>query len=275
METIDDPVVATIPVHLSNALLPNVHVHQFPLLNRPLQVPPSAALSGKRITARLKSQARRLEIHVPVDTRSDVWNSEKAKELGAGRLADDREKNQDIGRTKLRDGEEPRLAEVRLRSEEIPPTCVTMLGVVRDRQLHLHPVNEIHQLRPTLTYLDALSRKTRHTRGDDSDSEGPPPDPDEPAPPPAPAKEKKPTGEAKDVQIAARKTDEKSSQGGLSTVRREMLTAIHAEEDEPWTDYEFFGAETTQSAEAYEAIFSQQIDELCCTSDMESFLRSI
>jgi DNA-directed RNA polymerase-3 subunit RPC5 len=102
----------------------------------------------------------------------------------------------------------------------------------------------MHQFRPTITYLDVLSRKQRRTRDDDSDSDaGPPPDPDEPAPPPAPAKEKKPVGEARDVQVAAKKTDEKSLQGGLSAIRREMLTVIHAEEDEAWTDFDFFDAQ--------------------------------
>jgi DNA-directed RNA polymerase-3 subunit RPC5 len=137
MDPIDDPLEATIPVHLANTLIPNVHIHQFPLLNRPLQVPPSAALSGKRITARLKPQARRFEIHVPVDTRPEVWNAEKAQEFGSGRLMDDKEKNQDIGRVKLREGEEPRLSEVRLRSEQIPQTCAYMLGVVRNGALPL------------------------------------------------------------------------------------------------------------------------------------------
>ena len=112
-------------------------------------------------------------------------------------------------------------------------------------RLHLHPVSETHQLRPTLTYLDVLSRKSKRSRGDDSDSDdGPPPDPDEPAPAPTAKKEKKPTGDAKDIQVSARKSEDKGGQnmqGGLSTVRREMLQAIHAEEDETWVNYEFRG----------------------------------
>lgn len=55
-------------------------------------------------------------------------------------------------------------------------------------------------------------------------------------------KEKKPAGETREVQVTARKIEDKSSgqmQGGLSTVRREMLQAIRAEEDEEWEDLEF------------------------------------
>jgi len=270
-----------ISFHLSNTLAPNVQLHQFPLLNRPLEVPPSAALSGKRIRARLKPNTKRLEVHVPVDTRPEVWNSDKSKELGAGRLEDDKEKNQDVGRVKLKDGEEPRLSEIRLQSEQIPHTGAYMLGIVRDGHLHLHPISETHQLRPTLTYLDVLSRRSRRSRGGGSDSDsddGPPPDPDEPAPVPAPKKEKKAAGEAKEIQVAARKSEDKGGQnlqGGLSAVRREMLLAIRAEEDEAWEDLDYHGGEAAESGEAYEAVFSQNVEELDSKSNVTTFIKNI
>ncbi|THH20831.1 hypothetical protein EW146_g599 [Bondarzewia mesenterica] len=296
----DDPIVSVLPIHLSNNLAPNVQLHQFPLLNRPLQVPPSAALSGKRIRARLKPNVKRLEIHIPVDTRPDVWNSEKSEVLGAGRLEDDKEKNQDVGRAKLKEGELPRLSEIRLRSEQISHMGAYMLGIVREGtlptsimdssnhlfimdegQLHLHPISETHQLRPTLTYLDVLSRKSKRRGGAGSDSdsdEGPPPDPDEPAPLPVRKKEKKSTGDAKDVQIAARKSEDKGGQnfqGGLSSIRREMLIAIRAEEDEDWQDFQYHDAEVADSEEAYEALFSRNAEELECQSNVTSFLKGI
>ena len=130
MET-DDRIVSVLPVHLSNNLAPNLQLYQFPLLNRSLEVPPSAATSGKRIRARLKPTARRLEVHVPVDHRPEVWNAEKSKELGAGRLDDDKEKAQ-VGGGKLKEGEDPRLSEVRYRSEEVPHVGAYLLGVVRN-----------------------------------------------------------------------------------------------------------------------------------------------
>ena len=137
MET-DDHVVSVLPVHLSNNLAPNLQLHQFPLLNRSLEVPPSAILSGKRIRARLKPTARRLEVHVPVDHRPEVWNSERSKELGDGRLEDDKEKNQ-VDRSRLKENEEPRLTEVRFRSEAIPHVGAYMLGIVHDGEFLLYP----------------------------------------------------------------------------------------------------------------------------------------
>ncbi|KAJ6627131.1 DNA-directed RNA polymerase III subunit Rpc5 [Mycena sp. CBHHK59/15] len=282
MMDIDDEVVTRIPIHFSNALSPKIQIHQFPLLTRPLQVPPSAAASGKRITARIKPDVHRLEIHVPSDTRAEVWSSDRGRELGVARLDDDREKNQE-SKGKGREGAEPRLNEVRMRSEEIQQKGYHMLGIVRDGQLHLHPISATHQLRPTLTYLDILSRKNKRSRaggGSDSDSDdGPPPDPDEPAPAPVPKKEKKPSAEAREVQVTARKTEDKGGiqtvQGGLSTARRDMLIAIRAEEDEAWQDLEFFDVTTGESEDTLEGVFSQNQDVLECSTDITTFLKDI
>lgn len=127
----DDEVVGVMPIHYTNSLAPNVTVLQFPLLTRPLEVPPSAAASGKRIKARIKPNVRKLEVHVPADTRSEVWNKERAAILGAARLEDDMENNQE-SKLKQREGEQPRLSEVRLSGEEIPRTGTYMIGVVRN-----------------------------------------------------------------------------------------------------------------------------------------------
>jgi len=101
----------------------------------------------------------------------------------------------------------------------------------------------MRQLRPTLTYLDVLSRKNKRSRAGESDSDsddGPPPDPDESLPTP-PKKEKKPPGEAKEVHVTARKTDDAAGlgQGGMSAVRREMLHIIRTEEEERWETLDF------------------------------------
>lgn len=134
IDPVEDQLVTRLPIHFSNSVEPNIHIHQFPLLTRPLQVPPSAAAAGKRIRARIKPAVRRLEIHVPVDTRPEVWNSERGTELGQARLDDDREKNQEV-KVKTREGEEPRLSEVRMQSEHVAHKGVYMLGIVRDGAL--------------------------------------------------------------------------------------------------------------------------------------------
>ena len=123
--------VGVMPIHYTNTLAPDVLVLQFPLLTRPLEVPPSAVASGKRIKARIKPNVRKLEVHVPADARPEVWNKERAAILGAARFEDDKEKNQE-SKVKQREGEQPRLSEVRMSSEEIPCAGTYMLGVVRN-----------------------------------------------------------------------------------------------------------------------------------------------
>ncbi|KAG9011459.1 hypothetical protein FRB94_008290 [Tulasnella sp. JGI-2019a] len=83
--------LATIPIHLATSLGNNLHLHQFPLLTRPLAVPPSARLSGKRIKVRVKPAVGVWEMHVPVDRRKEVWNPERAGEHGGAREEGDRE----------------------------------------------------------------------------------------------------------------------------------------------------------------------------------------
>ncbi|KAJ3822998.1 DNA-directed RNA polymerase III subunit Rpc5 [Lentinula raphanica] len=272
----EDEVISKIPIRLSNRL--SLQIHQFPLLSRPLQAPPSAEASGKRITARIKPQSRVQEIHVPVDTRPEVYNSDRGHELGKGQLDDDREKNQEK-KGKGREGEEPRLAEMRLRSEEIPQRGAQMLGIMHENELHLHPISAIYQFRPTLTYLDTLSRKNRRRGGDESDSDsddGPPPDPDEPAPVAAPVKkEKKAAGEAKEVQVSARRTDEKAGNlSQLSNARKEMLAIIRAEQDESWQNLEFCGMMTEEASQSLDQFFSYNNEELHCSTDVTTFLTS-
>jgi len=280
----EDELVTVLPVHYSNSISPNIQILQYPLLTRPLEVPPSAAASGKRIKARLKPNVRRLEVHVPVDTRPEVWNKERASDFGAARLEDDKEKNQETtgtGKMKQEEPDKTRIGDVRMRSEEIPQAGSYMLGIVRDGRLHLHPVSETHQLRPTLTYIDYMSRKNKRSRGgpgSDSDSDdGPPPDPDEVVPESPPKKEKRPAGEAKEVQVSVRKstTDDKNIQGGLSLQRRELLAHIRAEEDEKWEDLMYFDGTTEESNEAFESIFSKSEVPLECTTRMSAFVKDI
>jgi len=147
----EDELIATIPIRLSTHLKPNLHLHQFPLLGRPLEVPPSAAASGKRIKARCKPSSERYEIHVPVDMRQDVWNPEQGKEFGTALAEQDQEELAASGqgevkpKTRKKKGKkeededdvkgeksEKRLGEVRMRSEKVENQGEYFVGVVRD-----------------------------------------------------------------------------------------------------------------------------------------------
>lgn len=103
-------------------------------------------------------------------------------------------------------------------------------------------MSETHQLRPTLTYMDHLSRKKGGRGGNDSGSEddGPPQDPDEVTV--EVTKKEKPEPQAKEVQVSVRKSmpDEKNVLGGLSVQRRELLSHIRAEEEDLWEELVYY-----------------------------------
>jgi DNA-directed RNA polymerase-3 subunit RPC5 len=64
-------------------------------------------------------------------------------------------------------------------------------------------------------------------------------------------------------------------QGGLSTVRREMLLAIRTEDEETWEDLEFCDGEAAESESAFEAVFSQSTEPLECKTEVTAFLKHI
>jgi len=130
---------------------------------------------------------------------------------------------------------------------------------------------------------------------DSESDDGPPPDPDEPARIPAGKKEKGPTTESREVQVSARKIEDKGGAqvpGALSAVRKDMLHAIRAEEDLNWEDVQFYDMsvsdtrysprrsfepqhQTIESEQAFEKVFSHCDQVLECSTDMTAFLRKI
>lgn len=132
---IDDPVVAVIPIQLSSALDPHLQLFQFPLLSRPLTVPPSANNAGKSITARCKPKSDKIEIHIPFDTRQEVWNQSRGLEYGDARREEDGKKPSSR--------EEYRLEELRLRSERVPHRGMYMVGVIRGSKSRIPPSRDL------------------------------------------------------------------------------------------------------------------------------------
>lgn len=164
-------------------------------------------------------------------------------------------------------------------------------------KLHLHPISAVHQLRPSLTYMDVMSRKNSRRSGaaQDSDSDSDDvPGPDDVAP--TPKKPKKPVGEAKEVQVSVKKTVEEKSgqttQGGMTSARREILQLLQQEEEEKWVDLEYIDGEVRglaiincmiltcyfqqqTSAQTVRDVLSKQEVELECKSDMTDILKQI
>ncbi|KAG8904386.1 hypothetical protein FRB99_001841 [Tulasnella sp. 403] len=280
-----DELIATIPIHLASNLAPNLHLHQFPLLTRPLEVPPSARISGKRLKARAKPTVGRYEIHVPVDMRPEVWNAERSKEYGEAREEEDAEERKAAGgddggkkakkgkRRKLESDEEDedekaknvkRLGEVRLKSERVTNKGDYFVGIMKDGRLHLHPISETHQFRPTLTYLDVLQRRAKPMVGDvdeEEDEEGG-----------GAAQQSKPAG--REVVVRASGGAD-ANLGGLSALRRDIITTMRKEQEDKWVDLEWNDEYSPEAAELYGSMFAVNDGKLRCTTEMSRLLTSI
>jgi len=235
----DDPVVASLPVYLSTALVPNLQLYQYPLLQQTLQVPPSANA---------------------FDTRDDVWNKKQGREYGQYRAEEDGQK--------ATSKEEKRLDDLRLKSERIREGAAYMVGVIRNNQLHLHRVSATYKYRPNLTYVDLHSQKTKRRRGEEEGTLSDEAEEEE-------IQEAKPRngkalGEAKEVMVSARKTGESKFPTGMSDMRRELLRNMRAEELEPWVSLKY--QDETNSYPLFESLMAKKDTRLECTSSMAGML---
>jgi DNA-directed RNA polymerase III subunit RPC5 len=113
-------------------------------------------------------------------------------------------------------------------------------------RLHLHPVSEIQQLRPSLTHLDENSNKSESSKTagvsvDPDDSTG-----DQSAIPGLLRREDMNMADAKEALVTARKPGDSGNiylQSGVTAVRREMLLALRLEEEEKWEELAFCSAD--------------------------------
>lgn len=145
MSSDDDEVLATLPIYLSPALHPHLHLFQYPLHTQSLVAPSYARDRGKEIAARVKEKAGRIEVEIPVDAGVDVWRDDRAREFG---MTHDMGNGDVVGgygfggrgdedaagrKKKSKAKEEKRWGDkIRLRSEALPSTTGYYAGVVKD-----------------------------------------------------------------------------------------------------------------------------------------------
>ncbi|GHJ87663.1 hypothetical protein NliqN6_4065 [Naganishia liquefaciens] len=245
----DDEIAYTLPVYMTQNLSPDLNLFQYPLHHRAPQVSEWAASRGQSVTARMKEQVERFELEIPIDMRSEVWDEEKAEQLG---FAAEESGKKGKGR------EEGWGSKMRLRSEAVPEVTGYWAGVVHDGALHLHPVGHLQQLRPALGYLDALEaqdraekeRARRRENGEDDDDDDDEPEPSGKASS-SKAKPKKEM-EVKTVQLSMAAAPEdtiplrrgsKMGTGGTvgttTQIRNKIVKALAAEAEDTWIPWEW------------------------------------
>ncbi|PWN31990.1 uncharacterized protein FA14DRAFT_162298 [Meira miltonrushii] len=199
--------LASLPVYMSNSLPSSstLQIFQYPTYPRgqPLPFPQSARERGLQAAMRTRPRAKRVEVELPLDLRPPVYNTDRGEEFGEGATAagpigpgpkgtnapssamkgsEKRVKSEFGGFQSMSSSSSEnrkKLERTRLESILMPHQTKYMLGVIRDKAVHLTPVDSVHQLRPSMHYIDALEALKRQqdkaaeeqNRAEDEDEE--------------------------------------------------------------------------------------------------------
>ncbi len=121
-----------------------------------------------------------MEVELPLDVREEVYNTDRGVDFGAGaEIISQKQARADAAhggpsssdaaasssRTRVKKEKEEeaqasrgpkKLEKIKLESTQVPHATEYMVGVIRDRALHLTRLESIVQLRPSMNYLDAI-----------------------------------------------------------------------------------------------------------------------
>ncbi|KAJ2714713.1 hypothetical protein H4R19_001581 [Coemansia spiralis] len=231
----DDEIVAEIPVFLTQKLEKQLHLLQYPQkigAVRPGELLPRAA--------RVKPVHGQIELDIPLDVQSPMYNKRRGAELGEG-IADD-------GRL---------LDTTTLVSVDIPKSSDYLAGVVHNGELHLTAIDKVTQLRPSLKYLDRIAEKDLAARkADDSDDEG------------ADKKEVK----AQTVQVTVRSAQAEEALRQQQTSIAYMQLRL---EEEPWADLAYFDVGTEESNAVRTNLVADNREDLLHSTNADEYLAAV
>ncbi|KAG2176625.1 hypothetical protein INT44_007289 [Umbelopsis vinacea] len=215
----EDELLHEIPVYLSTKLAQNLYLFQYPL-----RVLPFAPGTGPA-AARIKPKSQLIEVDLPIDTRAPTYDKGRGDDFASGvsgekfRTVFDQEDEDDYsGRPKKR----TLLDKQTLGSTLIPTKTKYLVGVLKDKELHVTPLTNTVQMRPTLSYIDKSDEKERasakRAQQEDTKEEQP-----------------KSAGKAQTVQMSVINAENES------TPRKNMYSmATRNADDEEWVKLEYF-----------------------------------
>ncbi|GAB5588437.1 hypothetical protein Unana1_03337 [Umbelopsis nana] len=246
----EDELLQEIPVYLSTKLAQNLYLFQYPL--RQLPYAPGTGPAA----ARIKPKSKLIEVDIPIDTRAPTYDKERGDDFASGvtgekfkTVFDQDDEDDYSGRPTKRS----LLDKHTLGSTLIPSKTKYLVGVMKDNELHVTPLTNTVQLRPTLSYIDKSDEKEKASakRAQQEDIKV----------------ETKSPGKAQTVQMSVINTDNEN------TPRKNMYSmAARNAEDENWVKLEYFD-ETTIAADAmYGDLFASNKEKLIPTSTNESLL---
>ncbi|KAJ1674899.1 hypothetical protein EV182_002335 [Spiromyces aspiralis] len=243
----DDEVVKEIPVYLAQSAADYLHVFQYPLWESrsalKYNVPP--------LDARIKPSYNLVEIDLPIDTQDEMYNQNRGMELAVGLTE---------GETTM--ANPGRLLDIQtFISKVVPNQAQFMAGVYENGkyyELHLTPVKDSLQLRPSLKYLDKIDEKIKAaTLPDEDEAE----EEEEVA---------KPKAKAIQVQIRTAEAEEE--------LRRKQNTLAYQQKklkEEPWQRLDYYQELSDESYMARESLVATRYGPLECKTSKLDYLNQI
>ncbi|KAI8319434.1 hypothetical protein GQ54DRAFT_299343 [Martensiomyces pterosporus] len=228
----DDEIVAEIPVYLTHKIAKNLHLLQYPQkisTMKPGELAPSVA--------RIKPIHGQIEMDIPLDVQSPMYNKERGRELGIG-LSDS-----------------GRLLDIQtLVSVDIPKSSSYLAGVMRKGELHLTPIEKVTQLRPSLKYLDRVAEKElAASKLDDDDEE-----------------EKEVKAQTIQVTVRSAQAEEalRQQQNSIAYMQKKL-------EEEPWSRLAYFEVGTEESTDVRSGLVANSREDLACKTTPDGYLVKI
>ncbi|MEW5320268.1 MAG: hypothetical protein WDW38_011351 [Sanguina aurantia] len=208
----EDVVVREIDVYMCNDF--NTSGTQLALLQHPLRPPWRPYEYHKVKSVRVKPKGRRLEVTVPLETRSVNYNTSAEEHV--------------------------KVKEICLKSSLSEARTSYCVGSIKDGKLLLAPLNYTLQMRPTLPHLNDYEPKANgsSSRGADGDSDDGGQDDEQDA---------KPALQAVEVQVQKRET-ERQQQARLNS----YAYISSKEDEEAWQTLELHTAEKAAAAHTWE-----------------------
>ncbi|CEP08103.1 hypothetical protein [Parasitella parasitica] len=257
----EDEVLAEYPIYLTTELSKYLYMFQYPMRSIPFTVKtgPSAA--------RLKPKAKMVELDLPLDTRSTNYSTERGEDFAMGlndktiktaydRRMEEHEEELMGHNYKAPRKEEELLDKMTLTSINVPSQTKYVVGVIRDEELHLTPVNTTIQLRPGFKYIDKIDEKWKAANKRIQDVEK--------------QEEKKretDANTAQTVQVSVKNTEREGN------LRRNLYSmAVRNAEEEDWQPIVYYDEHSLQAEKVSEKLYSTTKETLTCKTTNADYL---
>ncbi|KAJ1659657.1 hypothetical protein IWQ61_001308 [Dispira simplex] len=250
----EDEVVAEFDVFQAERLGKYLTLVQYPLktstrFHTDLEVPKATRIKPKNFV---------LEADFHIDTTSPLYNKERGERFALGfneqkiKTIYDQDEELQFGQATVMDTQT-------LASKQIPVSTRYMVGVFKDGELHLTPVERAVQMYPTLKYLDVINNKEKAAKKrEDNDEDSPQ------AKARAAAKDK-----AKMLQVQVRNPAAEE----LAQLRKTSVAYLRQQiEEEAWQPLEFYSSNTLQAGDIYNYMFARSKQLLESTDGPLQFL---